>query len=72
MHENFHGHTVRGGRSYAQLAFWGVADYEVNEIIEVFAERENAEEMLRECLSDEPDWAGTLEVVPLELELSLN
>jgi hypothetical protein len=45
------------------MTFWGLADYQVNEIIEVFAERADAEKMLRDCLSDEPDWLGTLEVV---------
>jgi hypothetical protein len=44
----------------------------VNEIIEVFADREAAEKMLRDCLSDEPDWAAILEVVPVELEFSAN
>jgi hypothetical protein len=54
------------------MTFWGLADYQVNEIIEVFADREDAERMLRDCLSDEPEWAEILEVVPVELELSLN
>ena len=54
------------------LTFWGVADYQVKEIIEVFAVREDAERMLHDCLSDEPDWVGTLEVVPVELEFSQN
>jgi len=40
--------------SYPQfvLTFWGLADYEVNEILEVFADCEDAEKMLRECLSE--------------------
>jgi len=54
------------------MIFWGLADYEVNEIIEVFADRGDAEKMLRDCLSDEPDWAEILEVVPVELEFSTN
>jgi len=36
------------------VTFWGLADYQVNEIIEVFAEREQAERMLRDYLADEP------------------
>jgi hypothetical protein len=39
------------------MIFWGLADYQVNEIIEVFADREDAEKTLRDCLSGEPDWA---------------
>ncbi len=38
------------------MTFWGLADYQVDEIIEVFADREDAEQMLRDCLSDEPEW----------------
>jgi hypothetical protein len=49
---------------------WGLADYEVNEIIEVFAEREDAEQMLRDCLSDEPEWVEILEVVPVEFVIT--
>jgi hypothetical protein len=54
------------------LTFWGVADYRVLQIIEVFADREDAERMLRDCLSDEPDWAQILDVVPVEFEFSAN
>jgi hypothetical protein len=54
------------------MIFWGLADYEVNEIHEVFAEREDAEQMLRNCLSDEPEWEAILEVVPVEPDFSLN
>jgi hypothetical protein len=49
------------------MTFWGLADYQVNEIIEVFADREDAESMLCDCLSDEPEWAEILiKVVPVE------
>jgi hypothetical protein len=54
------------------MILWGLADYQVSEIIEVFVEREDAERMLRDCLSDEPEWAELLEVVPLELGVSAN
>jgi hypothetical protein len=54
------------------VIFWGLADYKVNEIIEVFGERQDAERMLRDCLSDEPQWAEILAVVSLELEFSPN
>ena len=39
------------------MRLWGLADDQVNEIIEVFADREDAEQMLRDCLSDEPQWS---------------
>ena len=54
------------------LTFWGLADYEMSEIHEVFAVREDAEQMLRDCLSDEPEWVEILEVVPVEFEFSSN
>jgi hypothetical protein len=54
------------------MVFWGLADYQVDEILEVFADREDAERMPRDCLSDEPDWSAILEVVPVELEICLN
>ena len=38
----------------------------------VFADRGDADRMLRDCLSDNPEWVEILEVVPVELELSLN
>ena len=63
-----------GESSYAPavLTFWGLADYEMSEIHEVFAVREDAEQMLRDCLSDEPEWVEILEVVPVEFEFSSN
>jgi hypothetical protein len=36
------------------------------------AERQAAEKMLRDCLSDEPEWEAILEVVPVEFEISPN
>ena len=54
------------------MIFWGLADYEMNEIHEVFADREDAEKTLRDCLSDEPEWETILEVVPVELDFSPN
>ena len=38
----------------------------------VFADREDAEKMLCDCLSDEPEWTEILEVVPVDFEFSLN
>jgi hypothetical protein len=54
------------------MLFWGLADYQVSEIIEVFARRAEAERMLQDCLSDEPEWATILEVVPVDREFSQN
>jgi hypothetical protein len=38
------------------------------EAVDVFLRREDAEMALAECLHDEPDWAGLLRVVPIELD----
>ena len=46
---------------------WGLADRFVDEVIEVYLTREQAEQALRTVLADEPDWEGMLEVVPLGL-----
>jgi hypothetical protein len=54
------------------MILWGLADHQVEEFVEVFARHADAEKMLREWLSDEPQWEAILEVVPLELEFSLN
>jgi hypothetical protein len=44
---------------------WGLADYFVDELIEVYASREQAERALANVLRDEPEWEGMLEVVPV-------
>jgi hypothetical protein len=46
-----------GESSYAPvvLTFWGLADYEVNEILEVFVERQDAERMLRDGRASKND-----------------
>ena len=48
---------------------------ETGEAIDVFLRREDAWAALAEILEDEPDWAGSLFVVPIELDerdVSLN
>jgi hypothetical protein len=45
--------------------YWGLADYFVDEVIELYGSRALAERALREILTDEPDWKGMLEVVPV-------
>ena len=44
---------------------WGLADRFVDEVIELYRSREQAERALRAVLADEPDWAGMIEVVPV-------
>jgi hypothetical protein len=52
---------------------WGLADYFVDEVIEVYRFKEHAEHALEQVLEDEPDWKGMLAVVPVQLvEFSLN
>jgi len=49
------------------VIFWGLADHRVEEVIDFYATREQAEKTLNEVLEDEPGWAGVLEVVEVEL-----
>ncbi len=44
---------------------WGLADYFVDEVIETYRSREQAERALDNILKDEPEWEGMMEVVPL-------
>jgi hypothetical protein len=44
---------------------WGLADYFVDELIEVYPSREQAERALDNVLGDEPEWEGMLDVVPV-------
>jgi len=55
------------------IVMWGLADYFVDEVIEVYRFKEQAEHALEQVLEDEPDWKGMLAVVPVQLvEFSLN
>jgi hypothetical protein len=55
------------------IVMWGLADYFVDEVIEVYRFREQAEHALEQVLEDEPDWKGMLAVVPVQLvDFSLN
>jgi hypothetical protein len=49
------------------VILFGLADYQVQEIIEFYASREVAEETLRQVLVDEPAWIAILEIVEIEL-----
>lgn len=44
---------------------WGLADHFVDEVIELYRSREQAERALANVLRDEPEWEGMIEVVPV-------
>ena len=46
---------------------WGLADHFVDEVIELYRSREQAERALDNVLNDEPEWEGMIEVVPVPL-----
>jgi hypothetical protein len=46
---------------------WGLTDKFVDDLIEVYRSREQAERALRAVLADEPEWEGMLAVVPVPL-----
>jgi hypothetical protein len=50
----------------ADVFFWAVVSDEVNQVIEFFLERRQAETMLAQVLEDEPDWRGVLRVEKIE------
>jgi hypothetical protein len=41
-----------------------------DQAVDVFVRREDAFVALNDAIKDEPDWAGTLSVVPIELDES--
>jgi hypothetical protein len=47
--------------------FYGLADYSVQEVVEFFASREEAEKTLQDVLHDEPQWESILGLVRVEL-----
>jgi hypothetical protein len=51
---------------------WGLTDRFVDEVIEVYRTREHAERALRAVLTDEPDWTGMMEIVPVPLAVNLD
>jgi hypothetical protein len=44
-------------------AFYGLADYSLQEVVEFYATREEAEKTLRDVLQDEPQWREILGLV---------
>lgn len=49
------------------MIFYGLATFECQSVEEFFLTREEAEECLREVLADEPEWAGTVGIVSVDL-----
>jgi hypothetical protein len=48
------------------MVLWAVVSDEINQVIEFFPTRRQAEKMLDEALRDEPDWRGILRVEKIE------
>jgi hypothetical protein len=52
---------------------WGLLDRFVDDVIDVYESRAAAERALANVLTDEPDWHGMFEVVPVTVfEFCLN
>jgi hypothetical protein len=54
------------------VRFYGVVDQSLEEAVELFLRREDAERVVRDWDRDEPEQAGLLYVEAVELETSLN
>jgi hypothetical protein len=50
-----------------RVIFWGLASRLVDEVIDLYASREEAEEALADVLGDEPGWEDLLFVARVEL-----
>jgi hypothetical protein len=48
------------------MFFWAVVSNEINQVIEFFPTRWQAEKMLAKALEDEPDWNAILRVEKVE------
>ena len=49
------------------MVFYAVDSDEIEQVIEFFLEREDAENMLAHDLVDEPEWEEAMRVEPVEL-----
>jgi hypothetical protein len=56
----------------AAVRFYGVVDSWLEEAVELFLRREDAERLVRDWDRDEPEQAGLLHVEVIELETSPN
>jgi hypothetical protein len=54
------------------MIFYGLVCAETEQTVELFLCCEDAERVLAEALTDEPDWIDTLSVESIELPLSSN
>jgi hypothetical protein len=59
-------------RAHAQIALYGVVSVASGEVLEVFAMRREADELVNTWNADEPDEVGALDVVELAILYSLN
>lgn len=48
------------------VVFFGLADFSLQEVVEFYATRQEAEQTLRDVLRDEPDWREILGLVRVE------
>lgn len=49
------------------MIFWGLVETELQEAVELFADRADAAAALADVLRDEPEWEGLVVVEPVEL-----
>jgi hypothetical protein len=54
------------------VLFWGLASVELEEALELYATRAEAEQALRAVLADEPAWEQLLFITPIELVCPAN
>jgi hypothetical protein len=60
------------GEKVAHVKFFGVVDTGLEEAVELFLRREDAERIVRDWDEDEPERAGLLRVEIIEFEISQN
>ncbi len=49
------------------MIFYGLSDYRVEKVVDFYASREEAEQALREILTDAPGWRERLAVAAVKL-----
>ena len=49
------------------MIFYGLADARLEEAVDLYATRAQAEETLAQVLADEPEWVGLLSIVAIDL-----
>jgi hypothetical protein len=48
------------------VLFWGLVEVELQEAIELYVRRNDADDALADVLNDEPSWLGLVTVEPIE------